>query len=333
MRKELFRTLALCFAIATLCACSKDNSIGSDTNGSTVSNNKQLEQLRAFRKQIEYVRAHPDEKSNETITLSDALWDIENHFNLTYSDAECYYDQINDHEFTLSLPVDDQQQVLVYDAVALYEETILQAQTAIESDEFENKGFISLIIKEINNGNRGITITFSGKTGNRTNYNLPSTHLDGPFDAGDDWMFAAPLGKCDDPDIPSGADEQFQENLYAELIEPYIEVETGYRNIYIDRKMYIFDGTNYSGLYYNQNPDNLCIGSGYMNDYYSREKKIISRVIPNQYNLSGYSPLSIEVEGTSVDDGTAVTHRTEVEYGIRMKVRIDEFGAIESLIL
>lgn len=333
MKKELFKSLAFCCAISVLCACSKDNTIGTDPNGNTASNNsKPLEQLRAFRKQIEYVRTHPEEKNNETLSLSDALWDVENHFNLTYSDAENYYDQINDHEFTLSLPVDDQQNVLVYDAVALYEEVILQAQAAIESDEFADKGFISLMIKDVNCENRGTSITFSGKTGNRTNYNPPQAHLDGPFDIDDNWMFAAPLGKCDDPDIPSGADEQFQENLYSELIEPYIETGTGYRNIYIDRKMYIFDGTNYLGLYYNQNPDNLCISSDYMNDYYCREKKIISQVIPNQYNLAGYSPISIEVDGVSIDNGAAVTHKTEVEYGIRMRVRIDEFGAIESLI-
>ena len=125
--------------------------------------NQSTEQLRSFRKQIEQVRAGA--KSNETLPLSDALWDVENYFNLTYSDVECYYDQTNDHEFTLSLPVNDQQQVLVYDAVALYEAVTYQARAALEADAFDNKGFLSLTIKEVNLENRGTLVTFSGKTG------------------------------------------------------------------------------------------------------------------------------------------------------------------------
>ena len=328
MKKSLVKILALCCAVAVLSACNKDNSTNS--NGGMVQANQSIEQLRTFRKQIEQVRSGL--KSDETLSLTDALWNVENHFNLTYSDVECYYDQINDHEFILSLPVDDQQQVLVYDAVALYEEVIHQVQDAMEADEFENKGFLSLTIKEINQEQRGTRITFSGKTGNRSNHHPVINHIDGPFGADDDWMFAAPLGKCDDPDIPSGADEQFQEHLYAELIEPFIEAGNGYRNIYLNRTPIVYDGSTYSGLYYNPNPEDLCIDHYYMNDYYAVEKQTITRVIPGQYQLNGYSPISIEISGIMTEDGTVATHYHEVEYGIREQVRIDEFGTIEPLI-
>ena len=292
--------------------------------------NKPIEQLRSFRKQVEQVRAGA--KSDETLSLTEALWDVENYFNLTYSDVEWYYDQINDHEFTLPLPVDDQQQVLAYDAVALYEQVIDQARAAMQADEFDNKGFLSLTVKEVNQENQGTLITFSGKTGNRSNHNPIINHIEGPFDTDDNWMFAAPLGKCDDPDIPSGADEQLQEHLYAELIEPFIDAGTGYRNIYLDRILFVFDGSNYSGLYYNSHPEELCIGFMYMNDYYAGEKQTITRIIPEQYQLNGYSPISIEVSGVIIEDGTVATHYNEVEYGIRERVRIDEFGTIEHLV-
>lgn len=328
MKKSLVKILALCCAVAVLSACNKDDSTNS--NGGMVQANQSIEQLRTFRKQIEQVRSGL--KSDETLSLTDALWNVENHFNLTYSDVECYYDQINDHEFILSLPVDDQQQVLVYDAVALYEEVIHQVQDAMEADEFENKGFLSLTIKEISQEHRGTRISFSGKTGNRSNHHPVINHIDGPFGTDDDWMFAAPLGKCDDPDIPSGADEQFQEHLYAELIEPYIEAGNGYRNIYLNRTPIVYDGSTYSGLYYNPNSEDLCIDHYYMNDYYAVEKQTITRVIPGQYQLNGYSPISIEISGIMTEDGTVATHYHEVEYGIREQVRIDEFGTIEPLI-
>lgn len=328
MKKSLVKILALCCAVAVLSACNKDDSTNS--NGSMAQTSQSIEQLRIFRKQIEQVRSGM--KTEESLSLTDALWNVENHFNLTYSDVECYYDQIHDHEFTLSLPVDDQQQVLVYDAVALYENVIHQTRDAMEADEFENKGFLSLTIKEISQEHRGTRITFLGKTGNRSNHNQVINHIDGPFGSDDDWMFAAPLGKCDDPDIPSGADEQFQEHLYAELIEPYTKAENGYRNIYLNRTPIVYDGSTYSGLYYNPNPEALCISHSYMNDYYASEKQTISRIIPAQYQLNGFCPISIEISGIMTEDGTVATHYHEVEYGIREQVRIDEFGTIEPLV-
>lgn len=329
MKKSLVKSLALCCAVVALFACNKDNATDVGFTDNPEQNNNPIEQLRSFRKQIELVRAGA--KTDETLSLSEALWDVENHFNLTYSDVECYYSQFNDHEFTLPLPVDDQQ-VQVYDAVALYEEIINQARAAMEADEFVNKGFLSLTVKEINQENRGILITFSGKTGNRSNHNQVINHVDGPFDDDDNWMFAAPLGKCDDPDIPSGADEQLQEHLYAELIEPYIEAGNGYRNIYLNRTPIVFDGSNYSGLYYNPNPEDLCIDHMYLNDYYAGEKQTITRIIPEQYHLNDYSLISIEISGIMIEDGSIATHYHEVEYGLREQVRIDEFGTIESLI-
>ncbi len=332
MRKNFVKILTLCCAVAMLSACNKDTSTETRPDENTVQTSNAIEQLRSFGKQIENVHANPETKSDETLSLSDALWDVENHFNLTYSEVECYYDQIHHHEFTISIPIDDQQQVLVYDAVALYDQVTDEARTALLSDEFENKGFISLSIKEVRQESRGTSVTFLGKTGNRTNYNPPIFHVDGPFDVDDDWIFAAPFGKCDDPDIPSGADEQLQEKLYAELIEPFVETSDNYRNIYIDRKRYVFDGSTYSGIYYNQNPENLCIEHAYMNDYYNGEKQVIQNIIPEQYHLVGYRPISIEINGIATEDGNAVTHSNAIEYGIQARVRIEEFGAVTSLV-
>lgn len=332
MKNKLFKITALCLSAVVLAACSKDKTTAPKPNADVnhMSNNP-IERLSSFRKQIESIKAHPEAKSTETITLSEALWDVENTFNLTYSEAEQYYSQTRDHEFTLSLPINEDHGVLVYDAVSLYSDVIVQARDAILSDDFEDKGFISLTVKEANEDNGLMYITFSGKTGERSSYNPPTAHYCGPFGTDDNWMFAAPMGKCDDPDIPSGADEQLQEHLYAELIEPYIEAGDGYRNIYVDRKRFIFDGTTYSGVYYNPYGEDLCIPYEDMNYHYYSEKRIIKLIIPEQYHLTDYSPISIEIKG-SILDGNTATHRNEIEYGIRMEVSKDEFGDIQKLI-
>ena len=331
MKKQLFKAIALCCAAIVLGACNKDNTNANSLGGNTLQEQNPIEQLRKFRKLIVSVQANPDARSTETLPLSEALWDIENHFNLTYTDAEKYYAQIAEHEFTLYLPTNEAQEVLVYDAVDLYSQVVAQARYALASDQFEEKGFISLNIESAEIENGQVRIDFSGKTGERTNYNPPTSYVDGPFDINDNWMFASPMGKCDDPDIPSGADEQLQEKLFDELIEPYTEADLGYRNIYLNRKRFVFDGSNYTGIYYSQDPNHLCIEFHEMNAYYQGEKRVISQVIPEQYHLTGYTPISIEIRGMAVD-GDAVTHHNEIEYGIRMQVNTDEFGEVQDLL-
>jgi len=331
MKNKLLKALSLFCVSLVLCGCNKEGGIASQ-NGEVSLPHNPLEQLRTFKKQLEAVKTNPETKSGETIPLTDALWDVENYFNLTYSDVENYYAQINEHEFTLAIPTDGQQQVTVNDAVNLYNQTIVQAREALVSDDFDNKCFVSLTVKEVNTDNRGTLITFSGKTGSRTTHSSPQAHVEGPFGLDDNWMFASPLGKCDDPDIPSGADEQLQEQLFIELIEPFIGTDVGSRNIYVNRRRFIFDGSTYAGVYYNTNPEDLCIPCDFMNDHYNAEKRIITQTIPSQYQMTGYSPISIEIYGAPAGD-LAVTHRNEIEYGIRMEVDTDEFGEIEDLLI
>ena len=332
MKNILFKAATLCLSVAILGACSKDKTTKSPLNaGSSSPANNPIEQLRTFKKQIEAVKADPEAKSGETITLSEALWDVENTFNLNYSDTERYHGQINNHEFTLALPLTENQEVLVNDAVNLYSDVIVQAREALASDLFDEKSIISLTVKEVNDVNGDMHITFSSKTGERCNYNPPTPHVDGPFGEDDNWMFATPLGKCDDPDIPSGADEQLQEHLFAELIEPYTDADPGYRNIYINRMHFAFDGTNYPNIYFATDTDDTCIDHLDLNDYYYAEKTIINRIIPECYHLEGYSPISIEIEGRVLTDPNALTHYNEIEYGIRLRVSTDEFGETKDL--
>lgn len=332
MKKQLVKAMALCCATLALGSCEKDRAPGVEQSHSLEQVDHPIERLRTFRGQLEAAQNHPGVRSSETLSLSDALWDVENHFNLTYTDTEQYYSEINEHEFTLFLPVSETQEVTVGDAVDLYGQVVDQARQALASDAFDEKGFISLNIKNTQNEENGLRIEFSGKTGERSSHSLPTAYIDGPFGNDDNWMFAAPMGKCDDPDIPSGADKEIQEKLYAAIIDPQPEAEPGYRNIYINRQRFYFDGTNYQNVYYTQDLNDLCIEYHDMNRYFQGEKTVITQTIPQVYHLMGYSPISIEITGASLEQNTAVTHHNEVEYGTRMQVRIDEFGEIEDLL-
>ena len=184
MKNKLFKASTLFCLVLALSGCDKDTVTTAQSGESTYN---ALDRLRSFRKQIEAINANPEARNSETITLDDALWGVENNFNLTYSDAECYYSQINEHEFCVSIPSDGQQQVFVYDAVCFYNEVVGQARDALLSDAFDDKGFISLTVKEVSTDSRGTVVTFSGKTGERSSYNHPIAHVDGPFGEDDDW--------------------------------------------------------------------------------------------------------------------------------------------------
>ncbi|MBR4392381.1 MAG: hypothetical protein IKT08_09795 [Bacteroidales bacterium] len=332
MKIHLFKAAALCVIATFLSACNKESTTQLIPNKNNEKSPLPIEQLRTFQKQMEAVKAHPDQRSQETLSLPDALWDVENLFNLTYSDPNQYYSQTTDHEFILTLPVNNSQEVDVVDAANLYNQIIEEARLALISDPSETTGFVSLIIEQPETTYGYAQVKCIGKTGERCNYNLPTTFPEGPFDPSDNWLFAAPMGKCDDPDIPSGADKQLQEKLHDQLIEDTPEAPMGYRNIYINRKRFVFDGVNTPGVFYTQNPEDICIDFQGMNTLFKKEKVIISTTIPEQYHLYNYAPVSIEISGIQTEDGSGLTHRNEVEYGLLYQVSKDEFGEVKDLL-
>lgn len=333
MKMSMLYVMACCGIAAMLSSCSKEQGPGLSNGVNTPASNHTdpIQQLRDFQKHLTLSNAQSDTKSEETLSLEQALWDVENHFNLTYTDAEQYHSDLCEHEFHLDLPLSGSNEVSMNDAVGLYTQAVEQARQTLLSEKSAQREFISLNVKETTTSEGIVQVLFSGKTGTRCNYNPPQYHVAGPFDTDDNWMFAAPWGKCDDPDIPSGADEQLQEKLFDTLIG-IVECAPGTRNIYLNRFTVIFDGSNYPGVYYNDDPEQLCIPYYDMNLLYKGELNLISKRIPEQYQLQGYSPVSISIYGVHTDDQHAVTHRNEIEYGIRYPIYLDEFGEVEDLI-
>lgn len=332
MKNTLTRLATYCCVAIMLTACSKEQHNGPSPASPNITHSDPIEQLRTFRRQIEKVKADPLAKTDETMTLDEALWDIENNFNITYTDAEQYHSKVSDQTFELYVPVNENQEVLVNDAVNLYTAAVEQARQALLSEKSNVREYVSLCIDSIVVSQGMVKVSFKGKTGERTNYAPPEYHVAGSFGIEDNWMFASPLGKCDDPDIPSGADEQLQEKLFDALIGIIEEASPGCRNVYLNRTVIFFDGTDYAGVYYNTDPDTQCIPYHEMNRLFQGEKRLISQTIPERYGLQEYSPVSICIYGIQIEDYTAITHQNEIEYGLRCQVNTDEFGEVEDLI-
>ena len=332
MKNALTKLATYCCLAIVLTACSKEQNNGPSPTSPNTNHPDPIERLRVFRKQIEKMKADPSVKTSETMTLEEALWDIENNFNITYTDAEQYHSKVEDQTFELYLPVNANHEVSVYDAVNCFAQAVEQARQTLLLEKNAGRDFISLCIDGIEEQQGTVKVSFKGKTGERSNYIPPEYHVAGPFDIDDNWMFAAPLGKCDDPDIPTGADEQLQEKLFDTLIGQQETAAPGCRNIYVNRQCIFFNGTDYAGVYYNDNTEDLCIPYHEMNRLFNGEKRLISKTIPERYGLQEHSPVSISIYGIQTDDHLAVTHQNEIEYGIRLQVRTDEFGEVEDLI-
>lgn len=346
IKYTLAKFMVAAIVAVVLVGCKKENEPQNNNNGNPTEvaqqqNGDAVKRLLEFRKQVKRHKDNPFEKSGETLTLSEAIWDIENNFNATYTKPEDYYTATAEHFFSIYLPVSATGTVLLDDVLDMYEQAKSAAREAYSNDGFTNKGFISLTAKLGQDYGDQVRIDFFGRTGERTAHpNLPphdtAMYL-GPFSYNnedhDNWHFQAPNGRYGNPNCGSGADEQLNEKLDEYMIAHRVSPENGERSIYLDRLEIIFDGTYPSyPVFFRPNPNDVYINFNQMNMYYQRERRAIFETIPALY--PGYEPFQIKIKGDAPFEPytLGITHRNEIQYGRRMQVSISEFGEVEDLL-
>ena len=87
MKSHLLYAMAGCLLALMLPACNKDQGPSQNNEEASSSLTDPIHELRRFHEHLEQAHAHPDTKNDETMSLEQALWDVENHFNLTYTDS------------------------------------------------------------------------------------------------------------------------------------------------------------------------------------------------------------------------------------------------------
>lgn len=328
-------TLLIAVAIMLGLSQCKRNSVdvvsqNGTTSESIVNGNDAVKRIVKFKKMLSYYKSNPGIKDGETMSLSEAISDIENTFNATYSYSEDMYSESMDHEFILNLNVDPDGNVLLTDLATLYDQIVSSARNAYTNDGFENKIFISLLADVIAVNNNIAVIKIKAKTGERTNYNPPVPHIDGPFRPGDDYKYD--YGTCDNPDVGYGAAYYIQQALRELIVNDIVEPEDGYRSIYINRYEIVFEGgpDSYRGLFYRINIHDVCITSDFMNDYWHAEKRAIFVTIPGGSTFTGGQVLGITIEPVTTQD--YITHRTSVLYADRLEADINDIGEVEDLL-
>ena len=303
-----------------------------------------IEQIVNFRNQFETYKKNPDTKTVETVSLEEAVWNIENLFNLSYSMPEKYYSEMANFVFRVGLPIDTAGQVRLSDLFDMYDQAVAQARTEYANDGFTNKGFVFMRVNVDLRSQNLVQLVFKGKTGEVAMYSIGTPYhdtmiIDGPFGTLDDWEYKSGWGKCNDHNCGSGADKELQHKLHEYLISTLAFPETGYRAVYLNSVEVFLDGiSNPNDVFYRENTNASCIDHYTMNSLFSKEKRLIFRTIPNSsnWNVYGYTPIVIEIDGKQKynpsEETQCITHENTLTYAQRTMASIYEIGETRDLL-
>lgn len=345
MRKTHQTIIALlaCVAMVTaMVSCTKNNESPSLDNGLVEQNNVNsqtaLTRIIKFKKQLDSYRANPTMKTVETVSLADAVWNIENLFNATYAMPEEFYSETATFEFSQWLSFDTIGRVSLSNLFNAYDQAVSSARTAYANDGFTNKGFVFLLVNVGEQNDDAVRLVFKGKTGERTSHpNLPSHDTimyGGPFDTNDNWQYAQGMGKCDSTCLDSGADKEIQRRLEVFLRSTLTVPDSGARAVYVNSVLITFDGHNHQDdVFYRENVNATCIDFNNMNRLFQREKRLIFETIPNNAsgNVYGYKPIMIEIDGMQ-NENAYITHQNNITYAQRLMADITVFGETRDLL-
>ena len=336
MRKQhLLHAVLLVIVIAfSAISCKKEQTTLDTTQGEAT-----LARIMDFKQKVEAYQMNPAMKSGATISLTEAIWNIENLFNLTYAKPEDAYSETSEFVFSLYLPIDAQGNVLETDLFCLYEQVKAMARTNYANTDFVNKGFLFMTVELGEQIDGFARIDFRGKAGERSAHYHDSLMYMGPFTPEDYWEYKRGWGKCDGTNQDSGADDQIEIHLQEYISSLLAVSEAGRRPVYLNRFNIVFDGKCApSYAFYRTNVDATCIDFNNMNYYYGREKRYIVDILPNDPStqIYGYVPVEVFIHGerlTNLTDETQyITHVNEVTYTQRIIASINVVGETMDLL-
>lgn len=329
MKKVLFSVAMIAvFVGVMMTSCKKENETVSNEKGQIEVNDPQndaeVSRILDFKKKVDERKANPGMKSGETMTLEEAMDNVVDLFNVTYTEPTAYYTATESHQFSINVPLTVDGEVLVDDVVAAYEQAVAEAREAYHTSSLANKSYRRLMVTFDMQRDGEVSLDFDGQYGSKTDHPQPPTpHIDGPFSVGDDWHYMDGMGSCDGL-RPGGADKVLQDTIMEEVRSLWPADPNGFRGFYTGFTTSIFlPLTGYTGIFYSIDPDDTCIEWQYMNDYLAGERRNIFQVVPqeNGINLNGnpmqqyrYFVTNVVIEGHGDKDLGPIYHRTEVEY-------------------
>lgn len=327
MKKTFFYAICVMVVATTVavvsCQKEKEPQAEAEVPQADAQMQAEIDRIVGFMKQVKTRKANPGMKSAETVTLDEAMNNIVDLFNVTYTEPMAYYTESKRHEFTLNVALTADGKVLLDDVVAAYEQALANAREAYHGSTLPDKAYQFLMVTCAPQRDGTAELKFDGRFGTRTDQPEPPTpHIDGPFSVGDDWHYKDGMGSCDGL-RPGGADKELERIIMEEVLANRPADPEGYRGFYTHFRNKDFFAPQHSGVFYCTDVDNTCIEWQEMNDYLAGEKRNIYQVIPQEHgiNLSGNMMQTyrdyvywVIIRGEGDPGYGHIRHNTEVVY-------------------
>lgn len=296
-----------------------------------------LERISEFKNKVKDHRNNSLARSSETIRLEDALWNIENVFNATYSQPEIRCSETSEFTFSLYLAIDSNGNVFLNDLFDLYDQVVIEARNAYSNDGFTNKAFLYMTIESDGISDNKVRLVFRGRSGERTDipwHPYQDTCLyKGPFGIDDNYHYD--YGKCDGTGV-DGADEMLTCHVGNYIASHLTTPHVGMRAVYINTIDIILYGCVYTNdLFFRTNIHSTCIDFNNMNRLYNTEKALVTETLPcdPQSDVYGMTPIGIFVYPEHRANYDFIAHNNRVTYSWRVIADLNVIGEVEDLLI
>lgn len=328
---QLIITLLVCAAVMTACTKTEDTANEAVRQGEAT-----IGRIMDFKRQMEEAKANPGMKSTSYMSMTDAVWNVEALFNLTYAYPELAYSKTVDRDTTLYLPVSANDSVSIIDLSVFYGQMFNAVQAIYQSVDLDDKQFLILDVEVGERHGSLQAVRLNAMQGSVSGApDLSQNPRENPFPDGVSWFYGQDGGNSNYQfiDVMDAADT-LAGTLNANLVPVAPE---GYQYYYTDiKKKELASGVQWPYIYspnsnqvfycefYKENPvwqDDYWLTSDQMNMYYNGECYLVQNVFRNDATdpvPATHILFRVTIEDMERQGSThAILHHTKARYGHR----------------
>ncbi|MBR4560549.1 MAG: hypothetical protein IKO23_01370 [Bacteroidales bacterium] len=327
-----FKALLVAVIVVTTVSCKKEQATIDTSQGEAT-----LARIMNFKQQVDYYKTNPDVKDGESVTLDEAIWNIEALFNLTYAKPDLSYGRTETADTVLYLPVGSDNTVLLTDLTVFYGQMYEVVRNIYQGIELDNKQFLILDVEagEQHGGQQAIKLHSIQGSVKGIPPTPPTPIQNGPFLPGLSWYYGINGGNDAgiNPSDLDAADTLTRmlnywlvpkapanyEYVYSHIKGKSTTLDTHYNN----------PQTGFNNVspryceFYKEYPTEAekWLSPDQLNYYYFGERHLILNVLPTKGDdpiPSTHSVYKIFIEDETVkEEGVDVKigHKTEAQYG------------------
>lgn len=342
--KKLYRlttvaAFSLALATVLLTGCKKDDSTTTAADAPTADElargEATLAKIMDFKQRMDYYKANPAIKDGETVTLDEAIWNIEALFNVTYSYPELSYGRTVTADTILYLPLQADNTVLLTELTVFYGQMYEVISDIYHGIDLDNKQFIILDVEEGAPAGDHLPVTLHSVQGavKGTPPPIPEPQMWMPFAEGISWYYGEDGGN-NMGIYPNNIDaaDTLTRLLNATLVSKAPHGFSYYYTSTVTKELRNDDHHEYTNShypncgpyseFYKENPtaEEKWMNSDMMNFHYFGEKQLIMYYL-RDYGIesvpSSHHLCNVTIQDNNNKTSNKIWHHTQATYGHR----------------